>query len=70
MRLNKEQIEKMLPGQILTAKCVSAAEWESAKRIAHRVKREFQRPDGAAYFVSQDVNALSVSVETSNPERL
>lgn len=66
MRLRKEQIENMLPGQVLTAKCVSAAEWESAKRIAQRVKKEHQREDGEGYIVSQDVKSQTVSVETTN----
>lgn len=56
----------MLPGQVLTAKCVDASEWESAKRIAHKVKKEHQREDGNVYIVTQSVGGLTVSVETSN----
>ncbi len=56
----------MLPGQILTAKCVDAAEWDSAKRIAHKVKKEHRRDDGEAYVVTQSVGELTVSVETTN----
>lgn len=66
MRLSKRQLEDMLPGQTLTARCVDAAEWESAKRIAQRVKKECARPDGENYMVSQDARALTVSVETTN----
>ena len=66
MRLTKEQLEKMLPGQVLTAKCVGTGEWESAKRIAQRVKSEYKRKDGETYTVSQNVNALTVTIETSN----
>lgn len=56
----------MLPGQILTAKCVDAAEWDSAKRIAHKVKKEHRRDDSEAYVVTQSVGELTVSVETTN----
>lgn len=66
MRLTKLQIEAMLPGQVLIAKCVNAAEWESAKRIAQRVKKEYLREDGESYIVTQDVKAQTVSVETTN----
>ena len=66
MRLTKDQLEKMLPGQVLTAKCVNASDWESAKRTAHKVKSECKRTDGQTYMVSQNVNALTVTVETTN----
>ena len=66
MRISQEQIKSMLPGQILTAKCVDAAEWESAKRIAHKVRKEHHRKDGNAYIITQSVGELTVSVETTN----
>lgn len=66
MRITKAQIEKLLPGQELTAKCVNAAEWESAKRIAQRVRKECVRDDGESYIVSQDVNAQTVTVKVTN----
>lgn len=56
----------MLPGQVLIAKCVGAGEWDSAKRIAHKVKKEYQRKDGNSYIVSQNINELTVTVETTN----
>lgn len=69
MRITQSQIKSMLPGQVLTAKCVNAAEWESAKRIAHMVKSGHQREDGNSYMVSQSVSELTVSVETTNIAR-
>lgn len=66
MRVTQEQLKSMLPGQILIAKCVDAAEWDSAKRIAQRVKKEFIREDGNYYIVSQSAPALTVTVETTN----
>lgn len=56
----------MLPGQTLTAKCVDAAEWESAKRTAQKVRSGYTREDGQTYTVTQDVRELTVTVETSN----
>lgn len=70
MRITQNQIRAMLPGQVLTAKCVDAAEWESAKRIAQIVKKGYQREDGNAYIVSQSVSELTVSVETTNNARV
>lgn len=70
MRVTQEQLKSMLPGQILIAKCVDAAEWDSAKRIAQRVKKDYQREDGNVYNVSQDVNALTITVETTNIPQL
>lgn len=66
MRITQEQIRSMLPGQTLIAKCVGAGEWDSAKRIAHKVKKEYQREDGNTYIVSQNINELTVTVETTN----
>lgn len=66
MRITQEQIKLMLPGQVLIAKCISAAEWDSAKRIAHKVKKDFVRADGNTYAVSQNAKELTVQVETSN----
>lgn len=66
MRITQEQIRSMLPGQVLIAKCVGAGEWDSAKRIAHKVKKEYQRKDGNSYIVSQNINELTVTVETTN----
>lgn len=66
MRVTQEQLKSMLPGQILIAKCVNAAEWDSAKRIAQKVKKEFVREDDNYYIVSQSAPALTVTVETTN----
>lgn len=56
----------MLPGQVLIAKCVDAAEWDSAKRIAQKVKKEHSREDGNAYVVCQSAKELTVTIETTN----
>lgn len=69
MRVTQEQLRSMLPGQVLVAKCVDAAEWDSAKRIAQKVKKEHQREDGAVYNVTQNVKSLTVTVETTNAQQ-
>lgn len=56
----------MLPGQTLIAKCVDAAEWDSAKRIAQKVKKEHSREDGSTYVVYQSAKDLSVTIEVVN----
>lgn len=40
MKLTKEQVQKMLPGQTLTITCDDAAELMSAYEIAKRTRRE------------------------------
>lgn len=66
MRITQRQIEGLLPGQALTARCESASEWESAKRIAQRVKARGAREDGEQYVVSQSSQELTVTVAVTN----
>ena len=40
MKLTKEQVEKMLPGQTLTAICNDAAELASTYEVAKRTRRQ------------------------------
>lgn len=40
MKLTKEQVEKLLPGQTLTVVCTDAPELNSAYEIAKRTRRE------------------------------
>lgn len=40
MKLTKEQVEKLLPGQTLTVVCMDAPELNSAYEIAKRTRRE------------------------------
>lgn len=40
MKLTKEQVEKLLPGQTLTAVCKDAAELASTYEIAKRTRRQ------------------------------
>lgn len=40
MKLTKEQVTKLLPGQTLTAICVDAAELASTYEVAKRTRRE------------------------------
>lgn len=66
MRITKKQIEAMLPGQVIIAKCVDAAEWDSAKRVSHFARKYITRDDGNTYKISQNIRELTVSVELSN----
>lgn len=65
MKISQEQIKNMLPGQVLIAKCESASEWESAKRIAYKMKAA-GRDDGNSYIVKQNAADMTVSIETTN----
>ena len=45
MRLTKENIKKMLPGQILTVVCHGSAELDSAIQTAHQARKELGLTD-------------------------
>ena len=62
MKLTQNQVKALSIGQTLVVKCDTAAQWESAKRIAHKVKQCYQREDGYAYVVNQSVADLSVTI--------
>ncbi len=40
MKLTKEQVEKMLPGQIMTIICNDTSELQSTYEVAKRTRRE------------------------------
>ncbi len=66
MRITREQIRALLPGQKLVAKCIDTAEWLSANRIAQYAKKDCPREDGEAYLVSSDSKENTVTVEVTN----
>lgn len=59
MKLTKEQVEKMLPGQTLTIVCNDASELNSSYEIAKRTRREGGiRTDGL--YISCSTKTMTV----------
>lgn len=59
MKLTKEQVKRMLPGQILTVACTDASELDSAYQTALQARKEIEDYDVA---ISRSAKTMTVGI--------
>lgn len=62
MKLTKEQVRKMLPGQILTVACADTAELDSAYQTALQARKEIADYDVA---ISRSGKTMTVGIRVN-----
>ena len=62
MKLTKDQVKKMLPGQILTVACNDTAELDSTYQVALQARKEIENYDVA---ISRSGKTMVVSVRVA-----
>ena len=59
MRLTKEQVRTMLPGQMLTVPCTTVAELDSAYQVALQARKEIE---GRNVAISRSGKTMTVTI--------
>lgn len=62
MRLTKEQVKKMIPGQRLVVNCTDTAELDSAYQTALQARKEIE---GYRVAISRSGKTMTVSISVS-----
>ena len=62
MKLTKEQIQKMLPGQTIICKCDDIGEFNSTLQIAYKARRNCPREDDCEYKIEQSVGNSEIRI--------
>lgn len=60
MKLSKQNITTMLPGQTLTVSCDNAAELDSVKQVAYSTRRELG-PDALKIYRSAKTMTVTIT---------
>lgn len=58
MRLTKEQVKRMLPGQSMSIQCDNAAELDSVYQTALQARKE----SGVGYGISRSAKTMTVEI--------
>lgn len=58
MKLTKEQVKRMLPGQSMSIQCDNAAELDSVYQTALQARKE----SGVGYDISRSAKTMTVSI--------
>lgn len=62
MKLTKEQVKKMLPGQTLAIACTNAAELDSTYQVALQARKEIEKYD---VIISRSGKSLTVGIRVA-----
>ena len=63
MKLTKDQVKKMLPGQVLTLPCATVAELDSTYQVALQARKEAEGMHNIAISRSNKTMTVTVRVD-------
>ena len=66
MRLTKDQVKKMLPGQILTINCANTAELDSTYQTAAQARRETDKHN---ISIARSGTAMTITISVTEKDK-